>query len=375
MTETNKLSPPILSIILPITLSIGVYYLKHGIQMPSLWTIVLMVVALSAMLVFFKNKSQNESKKWIEDPEATPESILEELRRSLINENEDGDGKEEERWLISKRCLSALFAKWNKSQIQKGKDDISANGAELDSNFVLICLEASFLSMRATSENDELLSLSIYLLALIARHPAVKARTKTQLPAYGVQLPIRLMRSSLKRAKNSKEPTEEEEQCSAEIQRRACLFLGALADSDQHLSKLITDAQGMDAILESLDWYRYHEQVCSWALWALFCLCYDHSVNKTLLRKKRGITKVCQAMKYIPLSLEVQRHSLAILFDLLRYAVDEGADISKIRIGAINAGLHQVVKNAMLNFPKSQEIMLMGKEMLIATGYNGDIPE
>lgn len=384
MTKKNEISISkiILAVILPISASAGWYYFKGYVTTlfpVSRWILDLIIVTLLlvlAALPFFNSRRSIDTKGWIEEATTTPESILEELRRILLNNN-DEVGKEEEVSLICKRCLSALFTKWNDSQTQKSKDKLDSTGEELNSDFVLICLEASFLSMRFQLDNDEILSLSVYLLALIARHPAVKDRTKNQLPAYGVQLPIEIMRNSLKRAKNVQTPVEEEEQCAAEIQRRSCLFLGALADSDKRLSQLIADAQGIDAILDALDWYRYHEQVCSWALWAMFCLCYDHSLNKSFLRQKGGITKVCQAMKYIPHSLEVQRHSMAILFDLLRYVTDEDADLAKIRIMALNAGLHQVVTNAMASFPKSQEIMMMGKEMLSATGYTGDadIPE
>jgi len=37
--------------------------------------------------------------------------------------------------------------------------------------------------------------------------------------------------------------------------------------------------------------------------------------------------------------------------------------------------LHDTVKSAMLAFGDNTEIMMMGQQMLIATGYAGDIPE
>jgi hypothetical protein len=42
---------------------------------------------------------------------------------------------------------------------------------------------------------------------------------------------------------------------------------------------------------------------------------------------------------------------------------------------ALNAGLHHVVVDAMHSFRENTEIMMMGQQMLIATGYTGDIPE
>ena len=41
---------------------------------------------------------------------------------------------------------------------------------------------------------------------------------------------------------------------------------------------------------------------------------------------------------------------------------------------ALNAGLHDVMVNAMNEFETSMEIVMMGQEMLVATGYQGEIP-
>ena len=32
---------------------------------------------------------------------------------------------------------------------------------------------------------------------------------------------------------------------------------------------------GLDVVVDAMDWYRFHEGVCKWALWAGFHLCYD----------------------------------------------------------------------------------------------------
>ena len=32
---------------------------------------------------------------------------------------------------------------------------------------------------------------------------------------------------------------------------------------------------GLDVVVDAMDWYRFHEGVCKWALWEGFHLCYD----------------------------------------------------------------------------------------------------
>jgi hypothetical protein len=44
--------------------------------------------------------------------------------------------------------------------------------------------------------------------------------------------------------------------------------------------------------------------------------------------------------------------------------------LNKLRVMALNAGLHDILQQAMVQFPQSVEITLMGKQMLHATGYN-----
>ena len=49
-------------------------------------------------------------------------------------------------------------------------------------------------------------------------------------------------------------------------------------------------------------------------------------------------------------------------------------DVSKIRQVAIGSGVQKRVKEAMVQFPQSKEIVMMGQQMLVATGYKGEIP-
>ena len=82
-------------------------------------------------------------------------------------------------------------------------------------------------------------------------------------------------------------------------------------------------------------------------------------------------------------SFHVARHGVAILFDSSR---DDGmpstttngqctlVDMNKIRLVALNAGLHEILCQAVTRFPSSNEIRMMATQMLAATGYKGDMP-
>lgn len=74
----------------------------------------------------------------------------------------------------------------------------------------------------------------------------------------------------MKRAKACPNPTEEQERISAELQRKGCLYLGALADGDQDIARKIVDEDGMIGLIDMLDWYRFHSDVVNWTLWAIF---------------------------------------------------------------------------------------------------------
>jgi hypothetical protein len=73
--------------------------------------------------------------------------------------------------------------------------------------------------------------------------------------------------------------------------------------------------------------------------------------------------------------LEVARHGIAILFDVLRETPEIPSDLTKIREVAVAAGMHKAIRQAMDNFPESMECMMMGQEILVATGYRGNIPQ
>lgn len=237
------------------------------------------------------------------------------------------------------------------------------------------CQEAAYTAFRLFPDDDELIASALSLHALVAKDSEVRQRHLHEADIYGLNVPIRAMRQAMARAKALDNPPEAIEHRSADLQRKACLLLGALADEDSDMATRIVDEEGLDAIFEVLRWYRYHEEVAIWALWATFILCYDHIGNKTELFKLGGIHLICQVRLNIPHSLDVARHGIATLFDLLREIPESPSDIAQIRKIAMNAGLHGAVRSAMDEFPESMEIMMMSQEMLVATGFKGKIPQ
>lgn len=269
------------------------------------------------------------------------------------------------------KCLAALAVLATKhSEMQQDDDDSSQyHPHELES----ICQEAAYIALRSFPDDDEAVAAALSLNALVAKDEQVRERHLHEADVYGFNIPINAMRTALKRAQSTQD--EAAERLSAELQRKACLLLGALADNDSTVATMIVDEGGLEAILDALKWYRFHEEVSNWGLWAIFVLCYEHTGNKKDLIRLGGIEVVCLIMKNNPESLEVQRHGTAILFDLLREARDDAlSNVAKVRNMALNAGLHEVLVNAMNEFDSSMDIVMMGQEMLVATGYKGDIP-
>ena len=243
----------------------------------------------------------------------------------------------------------------------------------------LLCQQAAYMALGMYPEDDEVVCGAISLLALVARDTAVRERIKYQADDYGLDVPIGAMRRALERAQQQEEELQEEHL--AEIQRKSCLLLGALADGDKELELplKIVEEDGLQAILDAANWFRFHEEVLNWALWAIFCICYDHLKNKVQLVRLGGILTVCRSLKNAPEGLEVNRHGIAILFDLLRENQDPAEGVKfdpwEVRRLALASGLHDVVVNAMTEFSDSLDIMMMGQEMLLGTGYRGDIPQ
>ena len=325
--------------------------------------------------------------------------------------------------------LNALALKVSKSESipRNNKNADTINGK--DSNqLILICQESAYKSLTAFPRSDRIQSAAISLLALIAKNEAVRERNLYEADEYGLNIPIRAMRGALRRVKdvdagvgdmgtsNGNADVDGEEIIAAELQRKACLYLGALTDSSnqdkdvngiesenhhQNVATKIVEEDGLIAILDAIDWFRFHDEVVNWGLWAVFMLCYNHVGNKIQFVRMDGIARVCRAIKTVvddyqdqrdgnddgkedgPVASysessvkEVARHGVAILFDVLRYDEKSNAslDFTQLRRLSLNAGMHDVVTNVMHAFRDNSEIMMMGQQMLIATGYTGDIP-
>ena len=290
-------------------------------------------------------------------------------------------------------CLDALARRRGKEQKQRqikqqvgsgsGGDTLGIAAAEASSadrflhqphELEKICQEAAYMVLRMYPSNDAVVSAAISLLAVVAGDTEVRRRNIEEADKFGLNEPINALKDGLTRSKQAVDPAEDDERMSAELQRKGCLLLGALSDGDKDMSTQIVDEDGLICITDALDWFRYHEEVCNWGLWAIFALCYDHKGNKAELIKLDGIRKICRVMKDVPDSLEVARHGIAVLFDMLREMPESVMNVSEIRRIAVGAGMHEVVKNAMDQFPQSKEIMMMGQSMLVATGYQGEIP-
>jgi hypothetical protein len=86
-------------------------------------------------------------------------------------------------------------------------------------------------------------------------------------------------------------------------------------------------------------------------------------------------------MRNCPDSIDVARHGIAILFDLMRQDNDalvskkaDGLDVWKIRNQALAAGLHPVLARAVQQFgDQAMDIKMMGGEILTGTNFQGDI--
>ncbi|OEU12408.1 hypothetical protein FRACYDRAFT_244675 [Fragilariopsis cylindrus CCMP1102] len=294
----------------------------------------------------------------------TPEALITELEQLPKIEIND----EEKRIEYYVEGLSALGRKYNNSNRSDRKDD----------KLSLLYQQISYTTIRLYPENDQIVAGSISLLALIAGNKSVRRRFKYQKEDYGLDKPIIVLKKALIRAKKEKDETKEE--LLAEILRKGCLFLGAACNNDEgglHLSSIIVSEGGLELILETGNWFRLHEDVSNWVLWAIFTLCYDQIFIKLRLIKAQGIQTICTLIENNRTSLECNRHGIALLFDLLRENQStEGIewDPWEVRKIALSSGLHKIVLSAMDEFNDSVDIMMMGQEMLIGTGFRGNIP-
>lgn len=273
----------------------------------------------------------------------------------------------------------------------------------------LLCQEAAYLGLVVGPDQDQLVASSLSLLALVAGQENVRYRHLHEADKYGLNIPIQCMKQALERAKDRPEADHETEvnddtpidnskngvsqgknlfsaspaltaaQQSAELQRKGCLLLGALADGDSEMARLVAQEGGIEMVLQAISWYRYHADVANWGLWAIFILAYEYTPNKALIIGAGGVAVVTQALRLCGCeTIEVARHGIAILFDLLREQDPDDVprlDTWKVRNAALAAGIHSPMLVAMNTYARAMDIIMMGQAILAGTDYKGEVPQ
>ena len=309
--------------------------------------------------LIFTCTNNNSSELHVRLNNISPEEILAELQELLGNAN---DGIRIKHFVLG---LSILGRKYNESN---HKEKLS-----------LSCQQLGFELIRRYPRSTSLLASSISLLALVANDTRVRKRYKHDAEHYDLGLIITVLKITLERAKEEKDETKEE--VMAETLRKGCLFIGAVCNDgeDLGLSSIILSEGGLELILEAADWYRFHEDVANWALWAIFTLSFNNLPAKAQLIRSQGIQVTLTLMENNPTCKEVIRHGIAILFDLLRENDDDDGGIAwnpwEVRKIAVVSGIQHRVFCAMTDFSDTKDIIMMGQEILIGTGYRGDIPK
>ena len=261
---------------------------------------------------------------------------------------------------------------------ERGTDKSFSPSSTRYHQFELLCQQAAYGAYRTFPDNDDqVVAAALSTHALVSKDSEVRQRHLFEADTYGLNLPVECMRASLQRAKE--ETNEDKEQQAAELQRKACLLLGALGDGNAEIATKIVEEDGLEAVLDTLNWYRYHEDVVNWALWAVFILSYENPSNKVKTVELGGVPIIVQALRNVPGCLEVARHGIAILFDLLREdsssPSSQQLDIWTIRKSALAAGLHQAVLESMESHSSVIDIMMMGQEILSGTNFQGSAPQ
>jgi hypothetical protein len=192
------------------------------------------------------NQIDEEDKLEIRYNIIDPEYIVAEIDELLPEKGEKiHPNNHPERRMKCETCLAALARKCAK----KIKPE----------SLPLLCQQASYMTLDLYPKDDDIVSAAIALLALVAKDPMVRERHMHEADIYGLNVPIRAMRSALDRAQQADALADEE--AMAELQRKGCLFLGALADGDKDLdiANKIVEEEGLNAILDAATWFRHHE--------------------------------------------------------------------------------------------------------------------
>ena len=298
-----------------------------------------------------------------------PEKLLDEIETQIQMKNGDY------RQIVIERLsiLSCLFSEKQKKE----------------KNITIICQKAAYsvLSLSSIHEenyndnDDRIMCEAISLLAIIAQEECVRRRTFVQYPdTYGPHIPIQIMRKSLRRTQTEMSPHREDELFAAEIQRKSCLYIGAIINSKNDKNKqeiaiqIAIDNQGLQSIMDAMDWFRCHTQVIHWALWAIFNLSYENRVVQKEFIRLGGLSRVCRSLERMPKEREIVRHSVATLFDLLRQDENDHNhhDVFRIRTMAVHSGVHDAIYNAIIHHTTCPDIYVMGQQILMGTGYQGE---
>jgi hypothetical protein len=286
---------------------------------------------------------------------------------------------------LAKKYAQQQHLKALKARKELDSQDPSFGKIMKEHRLELICQQAAYIAYRLFPvKDDQVVAAALSLHALVAKDPQVRQRHLFEADNFGLDKPVHCMREALKTAKA--ETNEDKEQQSAELQRKACLLLGALADGDADVATKIVEEDGLEAVLEAVNWYRYHEDVGNWALWAVFILSYENPPNKVRNVELGGVPIIIGTMQNVTECLEVARHGIAVLFDLMRDENTPGGanqssqthkhlDVWQIRRSALAAGLHEAVLTAMETFSDKIDIVMMGAELLAGTDYRGPVPQ
>uniref|UniRef100_A0A7S2L506 Uncharacterized protein n=1 Tax=Leptocylindrus danicus TaxID=163516 RepID=A0A7S2L506_9STRA len=312
-----------------------------------------------------QNKGRHENLNFLSTKE------LEERLRQIISGTSNDD----------EQCISLLRAliRQTAEKVKVSKEVKIVKELDIDKvRENLSCQDISYAVLGKFPHNDIICTEAFSLLILVAGTNEVKERTINESETYGIDVPLRIMRESLHRIKQVNGDDgliEERERIVAELQRKGALLLGAYGDGDKDMATIVVDEDGIDCLLEAASFFRKHQGVCKWVLWALFILCYDHIENQQHFVRLDGIQKVCCLLGTTENSIDSQRHGIALLFDSLREN-PLGPNKITARMIAVSAGIHGIVGKSMSLYAKeSPEILLMGKQILVGTGYRGEIPQ
>jgi hypothetical protein len=93
-----------------------------------------------------------------------------------------------------------------------------------------------------------------------------------------VETIIKIMKVTLKQDQEA--PHESTSKLVAEVQRLGSLIVGSICDGRNELKTAAVDEGFLVVILESMDWFRFHEKLNEWALWSILNITFCHSSNK-----------------------------------------------------------------------------------------------